>query len=172
MKRRKLVVGAVAAVVAAGGVGAAVAAGVSLPFSGDGNTIDGCYSPGGALKVLTPAQSSCPAGFTPIQWNVAGPQGQAGPPGPKGDPGPEPKLTVYTVGGPETTIPAGEGKLLSASCSPSDLAIGGGFNTGRGIEVTNSDPDGAQPPGWVVIVFNPTSNDAQGNAVVQCLSTR
>jgi len=39
---------------------------VTLPLSGDGNTIQGCYSSGGALKVLTPSQPTCPDGFTPI----------------------------------------------------------------------------------------------------------
>jgi hypothetical protein len=41
------------------GTGIAVAAGVTLPFSGDGNTINGCYSSGGALKVLTPSEQRC-----------------------------------------------------------------------------------------------------------------
>ena len=48
------------------GTGIAVATGVTLPFSGDGNTINGCYSPGGQLMVLTPVQKTCPTGMTPI----------------------------------------------------------------------------------------------------------
>lgn len=89
MKKRKLIaIGAVVALTATGAT-VAVAAGVTLPFSGDGNTINGCYSTGGALRVLTSTQSSCPDGFSPIQWNVTGPQGPAGPQGPKGDIGPQ-----------------------------------------------------------------------------------
>jgi hypothetical protein len=79
------------------GTGIAAAAAVTLPFSGDGNTINGCYSSGGALKVLTPSAPTCPSGYTPITWNQigpqgpkgdTGPQGPVGPAGPKGDPGP------------------------------------------------------------------------------------
>jgi hypothetical protein len=81
------------------GTGIAMAAGVTLPFSGDGNTINGCYSTGGALKVETPTAPTCPTGYTPITWNQTGPpgpqgpkgntgpQGPAGPQGPQGDPG-------------------------------------------------------------------------------------
>jgi hypothetical protein len=78
----------VVAVCAAAGV--AIADGVTLPFSGDGNTINGCYSNGGQLKVLTPTQSTCPPGMTAIQWNMTGPQGaqgDTGPQGPQGDTG-------------------------------------------------------------------------------------
>lgn len=75
--------------VAAVGTGIAVAAGASLPFSGDGNTINGCYSKAGELKLLTPILPTCPVGSSPIQWNVTGPQGPAGPQGPKGDTGPQ-----------------------------------------------------------------------------------
>lgn len=76
---------AIAAFVVVTGTGVAYATGaVTLPFSGDGNTINGCYSPGGQLKVLTDKQSTCPGGMTPIQWNVTGPQGPAGPVGATG----------------------------------------------------------------------------------------
>jgi Collagen triple helix repeat (20 copies) len=71
------------------GTGIAVAAGVTLPFSGDGNTINGCYSSGGALKVLTPSEPTCPSGYTSISWNQTGPQGPPGPTGPQGPAGPQ-----------------------------------------------------------------------------------
>src|SRR5436853_103594 len=57
-KRRRLAAVAVVSVaVIAVSCGVAIAAGVSvsLPFSGDGNTINGCYSSGGALKIKTPS---------------------------------------------------------------------------------------------------------------------
>lgn len=82
-KRLVLGMGLTGAIIAAC-CGVAVAAGVALPFSGDGNTINGCYSSGGAIKVLTPGASTCPSGFTPIAWNQTGPQG---PKGEKGDQG-------------------------------------------------------------------------------------
>lgn len=84
LARRAALIGASAAIVAVGGGGIAAAVGVTLPFSGDGNTINGCYSPGGQLKVLTPHKSTCPGGMTPIQWDVTGPQGPVGPTGPQG----------------------------------------------------------------------------------------
>lgn len=67
-----------AGVTAAVCCGIALAAGVQLPFSGDGNTINGCYSSGGALKLLTPSEPTCPKGYSPITWNQTGPQGPAG----------------------------------------------------------------------------------------------
>ena len=45
---------------AAIGCGLALAAGVALPFTGDGNTIAGCYSAGGALKLRTASEPTCP----------------------------------------------------------------------------------------------------------------
>jgi hypothetical protein len=86
---RMLKVVTTVAVCGALGTGAAVAAGVTLPFSGDGNTIQGCYSSGGALKVLTPTQPTCPDGYSPIHWNVTGPQGPKGDVGPRGPAGPQ-----------------------------------------------------------------------------------
>lgn len=91
IRGRRLTVIAAALITLGAGTGiAAAVGGVSLPFSGDGNTINGCYSPGGQLKVLTTHQTTCPDGMTPIQWNVTGPQGAQGPQGiqgPKGDTG-------------------------------------------------------------------------------------
>ena len=90
---RKLVLSGAAVVMAVAlGTGVAWAAGVTLPFSGDGNTINGCYSAGGIVKLLTPSVPTCPSGFTSITWNQTGPQGPqgpAGPQGPLGDTGPQ-----------------------------------------------------------------------------------
>jgi Collagen triple helix repeat (20 copies) len=96
LQKRKLITVGAAVVFAASGTSIAVAAGVTLPFSGDGNTINGCYSRGGALKVRTLARPTCPTGYRSIQWNATGPQGPkgdtglqgpVGPQGPKGDTG-------------------------------------------------------------------------------------
>jgi hypothetical protein len=73
---------------AAVAAGLALAAGVTLPFSGDGNTINGCYSTGGALKLETASAPTCPTGYVPIHWNVTGPQGPVGPQGIQGATGP------------------------------------------------------------------------------------
>lgn len=72
----------------------ALAQGGTLPFLPDGNTIAGCYSSGGALKVRTPSEPTCPKGYLPITWGSVGPagaqgaQGPAGPAGPAGPTGP------------------------------------------------------------------------------------
>jgi hypothetical protein len=88
MSRKKgaLVFGVVVlAVAVAAGVG--LAAGVTLPFSGDGNTINGCYATSGTLKVLTPKNTTCGAGETAIHWNQTGPTGATGPQGASGPQG-------------------------------------------------------------------------------------
>ena len=64
-----------------------VAVFADLPFGPDGTTIQACYSSGGALKVTTPAEPTCPRGYVPISWNVTGPQGEGGPMGPQGPQG-------------------------------------------------------------------------------------
>ena len=57
-RRKRILAGsgsAVAIVAVLCGVALAAGVAVTLPFSGsDGNTIKGCYSTGGSLKVLTP----------------------------------------------------------------------------------------------------------------------
>ena len=94
---------AVGAGIAAVTCGVAMAAGVILPFTGDGNTISGCYATGGALKVRTPAEPTCPKGHRPIEWNVTGPQGAQGPQGFVGPAGPQgPEGPAATTSGPAT----------------------------------------------------------------------
>ncbi len=118
--RKKLftVTAAMAGVLLLGG-GIAAASGVTLPFSGDGNTIDGCYSSGGALKVLTPSEPTCPSGYTPIQWNQTGPQGPQGPtgsPGPQGPTGPQgPQGDTGATGPAGPAGPAGTSDAYIAS---------------------------------------------------------
>jgi hypothetical protein len=83
MKKLFLTLGTLIAL-AAVAAGVALATGVTLPFSGDGNTINGCYSSGGALKLETTSAPTCPSGYVPIHWNVTGPQGPVGPQGIQG----------------------------------------------------------------------------------------
>ena len=97
MTRRKRILagsGSAAAIVAVFcGVALAAGVAVTLPFSGnDGNTINGCYSPGGALKLRTPSNPTCSPGAIPITWShrhpgTQGIQGVKGDQGAKGDPG-------------------------------------------------------------------------------------
>jgi hypothetical protein len=81
--------------------GVALATGATLPFSGDGNTINGCYSSGGAVKVLTPAAPTCPSGFVPIHWNVTGPKGDNGDKGDQGIQGPQGIQGSQGIQGPQ-----------------------------------------------------------------------
>ena len=67
------------------------------------------------------------------------------------------------------TIPAGAVRGLSARCNGSDLATGGGFNAGSAQSVIQSGPDGGDPHAWFVIVANPSTVDAEANAIAQCL---
>jgi hypothetical protein len=107
MSHRKLVLVGAAVALLVTGAGVAVASGVTLPFSGDGNTINGCYASGGTLRVLTPAQPLCPDGFSPIHWNVTGPRGPQGPQGAQGQQGPAGTAgDVYTTYG-ERSTPSG-----------------------------------------------------------------
>ena len=119
-------------------VGVAVAAGVTLPFSGaDGNTISGCYSTGGALKLRTPAEPTCPKGYTPINWNATGPTGAQGIQGIKGQqeiqgvqgiPGPAATIAsfrTFTVDVNEEIDIYGTGRA-QATCPAGSLLTGGG----------------------------------------------
>jgi hypothetical protein len=120
---------------AAIGCGLAVAAGVSLPFTGDGNTITGCYSSGGALKVRTPSEPTCPKGYQPISWGVTGPQGPAGPQGPQGPQGAQgpqgpagtiASLQVRRVASGDVSIGVYGEADASVMCPAGSLVTGGG----------------------------------------------
>jgi hypothetical protein len=179
-RKRTLKVVVVLAALGAFCSGVAIAAGVTLPFSGDANTISGCYSNGGALKVLTPTQPACPDGYAPIHWNVTGPQGTAGPqggtgsqgpPGPqgeKGDPGVTPTLSVYTLQGANVAAAPQAELDQGVSCNGSDLATGGGpFLSSDALHVRFSV---GNPHGWDVDVVNPsTTSGFSFHVYVQCL---
>jgi len=138
LRGKRWIVIAVTLVTLGAGTGiAAAVGGVTLPFSGDGNTINGCYSPGGQLKVLTSHQTTCPDGMTPIQWNVTGPQGVPGPQGiqgPKGDTGatgavgatgPQGIPGPQGIQGPKgDTGPAGTNVAAGETCPTGEFVIG------------------------------------------------
>lgn len=189
LRKRILKVTVVVAALGAVGAGVALAVGVTLPFSGDGNTIDGCYSSGGALKVLTPTQPACPNGYAPIHWNVTGPLGPAGPAGPpgpagpqgdtgpqgppgpqgdKGDPGMTPTLSVYTLQGSNVAVAPQTELDQGVSCNGSDQATGGGpFLSSDALHVRFSV---GNPHGWDVDVINPsTTSGFSFHVYVQCL---
>jgi hypothetical protein len=73
----------VALVLAGTAAGASIAQG---PVSN--GQIQACYDSGGNLRVLLPGGTSCPKGYTALDWNVQGQPGQQGGQGPAGPPGP------------------------------------------------------------------------------------
>jgi hypothetical protein len=159
-KRFLLVAGLVVVVGAAAGV--AIAA-VTLPFSGDGNTINGCYSSGGALKVLTPSNPTCPGGYTPITWNQTGPKGDTGATG---------VLGFYTRS-TNVALPANATNYVNVNvdCDSGDVLTGGGYSTsvavtGESPLVPTSAPVSASR--WLVRFFNGTSIAFTGDAYVRC----
>jgi hypothetical protein len=151
-KRWLLIPVALVTLVAGGGI--AAAAGATLPFSGDGNTINGCYSPGGQLKVLTPTQGTCPGGMTPIHWNVTGPQGltgdtgatgATGAQGPKGDTGAPGATGVQgpkgDTGGPGATGSAGINAAAGQTCPTGQFVTG--FDAGGNITCGGTSTSGS-----------------------------
>jgi hypothetical protein len=167
-KKRALTSAAALALAATIGTGIAVAAGVTLPFSGDGNTINGCYSSGGALKVLTPTAPACPAGFTPITWNQTGPQG---PQGPKGDTGPQGPAGIQGPQGDTGAAgPAGPaGSAGPAGTSDAFIASNNGFvgliDDGQRHELTHLD----LPAGNYAITAKAQVSDTDRDASYNCV---
>lgn len=172
-RAKRLVVVAAVVVSVAAGTGIAAAAGVvTLPFSGNGNTINGCYSPGGQLKVLTPKQSTCPGGMTPIQWNITGPQGPQGIQGPQGPRGPAGPQGIEGPAGPQgaqgpqgprgATGPAGTNVAAGTSC-PSGEFVTGFSSTGAvicaSVSTTTTSP-GSSCPANTQFTFSTTGSPA------------
>lgn len=133
MRKVFFTVGTVMAL-AAIAAGVALATGVTLPFSGDGNTINGCYSTGGALKLETPSSPTCPSGYVAIHWNVTGPQGPAGPQGIQGATGATgatgpmgatgPAGVTGATGATGATGPAGAAGFSDAYVGSNDASVG------------------------------------------------
>jgi hypothetical protein len=113
-----------------------------------GGVVQGCYDSGGNLKVLLPGETSCPKGYTALDWNqtgsagATGPSGPAGPAGATGPQGPQgvagadgatgatgpagpqgPPGPTVTVTATPTTTPTPTSTLVA---SPAGTACGGG----------------------------------------------
>jgi hypothetical protein len=85
MNVRKIIITCAAALALVAGGTAAGAAIAQGPVSN--GQVQGCYDSGGNLRVLLPGQTSCPKGWTALNWSQQGPAGPAGPQGPAGPPG-------------------------------------------------------------------------------------
>lgn len=182
--RGKRVIGVAAAAVLltiglGGGFAVAAAAGVvTLPFSGDGNTINGCYSNGGQLKVLTANHTTCPAGMTPIHWNVTGPQGPqgltgatgaTGPQGATGATGPQGATGATGPQGPQgpkgDTGPAGINVAAGKACPSGQFVTG--FTANGDIICAAPTPPAATCPANSTLTFTVTGGPAGALAGLQ-----
>lgn len=112
---RRLLVAAAVLAVASVCSGIALAA-VVLPYSGDGNTINGCYADNGDLLLLTPKMPTCPKKYVPIQWSVTGPQGTPG------TNGVSPTVTQLSVG--NANCPTGGAAITDANNSTAYVCNG------------------------------------------------
>ncbi len=175
-RRAIVVLGALVAIVAGSGIAAASGA-ISLPFSGGGTTINGCYSPGGQLKVLTRTQNTCPPGMTPIQWNVTGPQGPQGPAGAQGVPGPTGPQGIQGVAGPAgpqgpqgpkgDTGPAGVNVAAGQSCPTGQFVMGFTSNGDISCAATTTTTAAPACPANSQFVFSVTGSPAGALAGLQ-----
>ena len=158
-------VGAMLGVIAVCG-GVAVASGVTLPFTGDGNTISGCFSPAdGSLRVLVPKSPTCAKNQTAISWNQTGPAGTDGQDGADGQPG---LSGLVRVASSETTMRA-EDRTGGATvfCPIGTKVLGGGYDMNSsgsesrfGVDQdgpgtsNNKGPEGGTVDYWQVDLLN------------------
>jgi hypothetical protein len=161
-----------AGVIAVVGVFCGIAfAAVTLPFSGDGNTINGCYSNNGQVVLLTPSSPQCPKKYQPIQWNVTGPQGL---PGTNGTNGISPTVTQLAPG--NAHCPAGGAAITDAgnttayACSGTPFS--GTFTAGDySISVTSSGITLAGPASEKITLTNSGITVDGGVGTVKAKST-
>ena len=166
MRRALLATTAVLALlIALGGI-----AWASIP--GADGVIHGCYKDTGDNRVIVvDSESSCPGGYTALNWNQTGPTGPTGPTGAQGAAG------TNGVSGLETKVASGAAnassyKSLAVSCSSGKKALGGGVDTGVAaaglIDILTTAPSGAtgdgsdNGAGWLGAFFN---NDSQARTV-------
>jgi hypothetical protein len=147
-----LAAGVAVALMAAGGT--AFAAVSSIPDSS--GVIHGCYDSGGNVKVIdTSVTSTCPKGYTSLNWNQTGPQG---PQGPAGAAGPSTAgstgLDIQNVSMEFTSDGPGTGAYdRSAVSCPADhpyVTGGGWLNFGSAVPVINGDYPLGDTAGWQV----------------------
>jgi hypothetical protein len=152
MKRKRVAYTVALASAAMAVAGVAYAA---LPYSGaNDKTVEACYSTGGNVKVLTPAEPTCPKGYTPIEWNVTGPQGLQGLQGPQGERGPQ---------GPEGP----QGPAGASATNPAYTNYGDGLRSiGEGLvgQVASL----TLPPGSYTLMANAHVNGADDTRFAQC----
>lgn len=119
--------------------GTAFAVSSSIP---DGNgIIHGCYDSGGNVKVIdTSVTSACPKGYTTLNWNYQGPQGQKGDAGATGAQGPA-GISVGVSGSSSTEVamlsPAAYEAVTTSPAAPQ----AGDYYVNASITGLTADPD-------------------------------
>ena len=162
--------GLLVALLFVGGVAAA-----SIP---DGNgVIHGCRkNTDGSLRVIDTAKTStCPNGYTSLDWSQTGPQGPAGPAGPAGPTGPAGPAGVsgWEIVTVLTAIDTSVTKAATAYCPPGKVVLGGGGFTGSdAAAVTNSfaqHGDGQPGRAWEMTATKLVNDGASWRLVVQAI---
>jgi hypothetical protein len=139
------------------------------------------------------ATATCPSGFTPVDWNVAGPQGAEGPQGPQGAEGPQgPQGPTGPAGAAGKSGKSGSSgttstfrtvskkvgpsksqvKTARAVCPGGGEAISGGYKLPgniAGVNIKESRPSGAS--GWYARALQGKGNAAWGLVVYAVCST-
>jgi hypothetical protein len=177
MTRRRRTFIAAAGIAAVGMCCGIAFAAVTLPFSGDGNTINGCYSDKGQVVLLTPSSPQCPKKYQPIQWNVTGPQGLPGTDGTNGTNGTNgisPTVTQLASG--NAHCPAGGAAITDASNTTAYVCGGtpfsGTFTAGDySISVTSSGVTLAGPQSEKITLTGSGINVDGGAGTVKAKST-
>ena len=149
--KRPFIIGAAAVTLGVlAGTSTALAASASIPDSS--GVIHACYDTGGNVKVIdTAVTSSCPKGYTPLNWNQTGPAGPAGRPGAPGPAGPSTAgfggLDVVTVTNATQTSP----DVFVGCPATHPFVLGGGGNTDGAGSLFVSEPfrEGTVQ-GWLV----------------------
>jgi hypothetical protein len=161
---------------------------------GSGGVISSCYTKrGGVLRVIDAASASCRATESRLDWNVAGPQGEAGPQGlagprglagpqgeagpagpagprgeagPQGPQGPAGGLSGYEVRYSDVIVPPGRENSGTAPCSAGNRPLGGGFHlSGDDMRVVVSAPVGTA---WFATATNASSVEGSLRVWVVC----
>ncbi len=158
--KRMIAVGAVAAVLIAGGVGYQVASAASPQ-------LHACLDSEGAPIKIVKRKSACPDNTARTRsWNTQGQQGVAGPPGPAGPAGPQGSagaagFTGFEKVSNEVVLDIGSyGQVrLNANCPGGKVALGG---SARVVY----DYDGAETgPANIALQASFASSDAQWRAI-------
>jgi hypothetical protein len=128
---KRIIIGLVVLLIL-GGAGLAIA---SIPSSS--GVINGCYRTSGGNQgdlIVIDSAASCPAGYTALDWNQAGPQGPAG-------------ISDYEIVTETTHIAAGTygagfAVSVTATCSSGKSVLGGGGNGFTHTHLVTSQPNG------------------------------